>query len=871
MKIDFDAINASALVSLEGLLHEWLPAGRREGHEWKVGSLSGEPGRSLSINLRTGVWRDFSGDAGGSDPISLLAAIRSATMGEAARELGERLRTGIEETPQRPARAEWTAMPHAPAGNSVRPSFRHRHGEPSATWEYRNASGDLVGYVCRFDLPGGGKDVLPMTWCRDNNGRTEWRWKGFAEPRPLYGAHEIAMRPGAGVVIVEGEKAADALREMMPGTLVATWPGGSKAVRKVDWSILEGRKVVIWPDADQPGRDAAFAIARLAPAGSIKVVIPPDGVPQGWDAADAQKLGWDKIGVAGLLKKAVPVDVDAPEEPPMPTSEDDYREETAPAFAHETDRLHDLPFRLLGVDGDQFFYMPDRGHQIVGITASSHTKNNLMRLASLNQWEAYCGGKVDWDAAVNALIQKSQALPKFDPRRIRGRGCWLDGPDVVFHAGDRLIVNGNAQRIPSYQSSVRAIYEGALEIPTEQGGKASNADAAKLIELCELLSWERPLYGKLLAGWLALAPICGALGWRPHLWVTGPSGSGKSWTVANIIQPMIGETAVHVQGNTSEAGIRGMLGSDALPVVFDEAESEDKASQLRFDRVLELARQASTETGAGIVKGTATGGSVTYLIRSMFLFASIGVAAVKKADTSRVTVLPLRKNLGPHAAAHFDVVKSLWRATAARREYCEAVRKRSLEQARIIRSNCETFCSVAVEFTGDKRSADQIGTLLAGAFSLTATRQITEEQAREFMARQDWSGFRSEEVDNDENQCLAHLFSSTIRFDLNGQQVARSVAEVVREATTTGFDTDEALRKRIDLKGALLRHGIKMEPGILYVANQHPELEKLFRETPWAAAKWRQQLERIPGAERAGVISFGTHVKQRAVMVPIGA
>jgi hypothetical protein len=48
MKIDFAAINAAALSSLESLLYEWFPHGRIEGHEFKIGGLSGEPGRSLS-------------------------------------------------------------------------------------------------------------------------------------------------------------------------------------------------------------------------------------------------------------------------------------------------------------------------------------------------------------------------------------------------------------------------------------------------------------------------------------------------------------------------------------------------------------------------------------------------------------------------------------------------------------------------------------------------------------------------------------------------------------------------------------------------------------------------------------------------------
>jgi putative DNA primase/helicase len=885
MKIDFDATNQHALSILESLCHEWLPNGHREGHEFKVGSLAGEPGRSLSINLRTGAWKDFAGDAGGSDPISLLAAIRSVSMGEAARELADRLGSGIASlgvtAAPKPDRTEWVpivANEQAPA-----PTFQHhKFGKPTRTWRYTTPDGKgTIGYVCRFDLPDGGKDVVPRTYCLNSEGRREWRWLSFAKPRPLFGLDLLAAASTAGVLIVEGEKAAVSARSICPGVVV-TWPGGGKAVKYTDWSPLQGRKVLIWPDRDQAGRDAAADIAARIKsiAEKVRILTPPEGPDDGWDAADAVAEGWNVDRLKAWIMPPAPVAATPlPEEPPPGY---DCPDEPIPPWEGTTpqdqpryrdDRVMDLPFRLLGVDGDAFYYMPDRGHQIVSLTASSHTKNNLMRLAPLQMWEDAYPSKSgpEWDAAINALIQRGQTLPKFDPRRIRGRGCWIDGDDVVFHAGDRLIVNGSELEIPQYTSDVRAIYEGALEIPVDSGTVASNAEAARIIELCEALSWERPLYGKLLAGWLSLAPVCGALAWRPHLWVTGPSGSGKSWTVSNIIQPLVGRTAVHVQGNTSEAGIRGQLGSDAMPVVFDEAESEDRASQLRFEKVLELARQASTETGAGIVKGTATGGSVTYLIRSCFLFASIGVAAVKKADTSRVTVLPLRKNTGPGAQEDFDRIKRLWRDTIGQDGFPERMRARSLRYAKIIRANAETFSTVAVEFTGDKRSADQIGTLLAGAFSLTSNREIHKDAARDWMAKQDWTGFKSEDVDNDENQCLAHLFAAVLRFELHGHATTMSVSELVQAIKeipeNTALETEAY--KREEMRKALLRHGVKMHAGRIYVANRHQGLERIFADTPWASAKWRQQLDRVPNAERHEVMNFGPHIRQRAVSVPV--
>ena len=55
-----------------------LPAGKRQGAEWKVGSADGEPGKSLSVRVKgdkAGLWRDFGGDEGGA-LIDMWCAVR---------------------------------------------------------------------------------------------------------------------------------------------------------------------------------------------------------------------------------------------------------------------------------------------------------------------------------------------------------------------------------------------------------------------------------------------------------------------------------------------------------------------------------------------------------------------------------------------------------------------------------------------------------------------------------------------------------------------------------------------------------------------------------------------------------------------------
>lgn len=197
-------------------------------------------------------------------------------------------------------------------------------------WRYHDAEGRLLGCTARFDKPANGspaeKQVKPFTFCQGPNGRTEWRCKGFAEPRPLYGLDRLASRPGAPVLVVEGEKAADAGARRFEDHVAITSPGGSKAARKTDWSPVAGRRVVIWPDADDPGTryaDDVVDMVRRAGAASVHVVKLPAGLPEGWDLADDLPAGIGDGDLAAILADAGPASNDGPIPlfPPMPAAE----------------------------------------------------------------------------------------------------------------------------------------------------------------------------------------------------------------------------------------------------------------------------------------------------------------------------------------------------------------------------------------------------------------------------------------------------------------------------------------------------------------------------------------------------------------------
>ena len=135
------------------------------------------------------------------------------------------------------------------------------------------------------------------------------------------GAHSGALLlawgadgPDSAAVLVEGEKAASMLAghtETEPYTAFS-WRGGAGSVSAGDWSVLEGRRVVVWPDADAEGRVAGdVAVLKSFGSGALDVrLVDVSGLGDKQDAADL-----DAAAAIRLLKSAVPQARPAPPTP----------------------------------------------------------------------------------------------------------------------------------------------------------------------------------------------------------------------------------------------------------------------------------------------------------------------------------------------------------------------------------------------------------------------------------------------------------------------------------------------------------------------------------------------------------------------------
>jgi hypothetical protein len=168
-------------------------------------------------------------------------------------------------------------------------------------------------------------------------------------------------------------------------------------------------------------------------------------------------------------------------------------------------------------------------------------------------------------AAGEALIGACTTAGAFDPLKARGRGIWREG--------DRIIQNLGGP-IPDDVQHIYLCFEPIVF------SEVDAFDAQRLLRYLQRFNWRNPQDAMLLLGWLAIAPICGVLSWRPHCFVYGPPRCGKT-TIHSLAAHLLHPLVISTDGQSSEAGIRQKLGPDSLPVIIDEFESDQQGASLR--------------------------------------------------------------------------------------------------------------------------------------------------------------------------------------------------------------------------------------------------------------------------------------------------
>lgn len=211
------------------------------------------------------------------------------------------IENGITKLTPRPERTMLipTADTKPPKMNWLKGKDGREWGEPDEVFIFRQPDGTHWMYEARWNIANTEtgeikKEPRVFSYGRRGSKPPNWECAHHLAPRPLFGLDVLAKLPKAQVVVCEGARKAQAAQTLIPMLACVGWAGGAKAWSRTDWSPIENRSVILWPDADEPERTCMAEIAQqLIAQGCTCFILNTDDKPDAWDAVDAIKEGWD--------------------------------------------------------------------------------------------------------------------------------------------------------------------------------------------------------------------------------------------------------------------------------------------------------------------------------------------------------------------------------------------------------------------------------------------------------------------------------------------------------------------------------------------------------------------------------------------------
>ena len=608
---------------------------------------------------------------------------------------------------------------------------------------------------------------------------------------------------------------------------------------------------LLWNPGIEKARAAAVEI------GGAVVIYPvfSDTIGKPTDFNDMRdRAGVDavKARIAEAIQEYSPPAEDLPPADIFPAGDIPPAEQAAP---RRKKRDAKMAFRILGYNDGLYYYYPYALKQIVALSASAHSMQNLLQLDTLQNWEKpYRGedGKLISRHqqialfASNYMMQEAKEKGVFvEESSVRGCGVWIDEGRVILHCGNKIYCEGELVSFEDLRSEYSYVAARKLINPAREA--LNDYEAFRLRKICEAVTWENTLSGTLLAGWLVIAPICAALTYRPHVYITGEAESGKSTVMDRIIRPVLGKIALCVDGGTTEPGVREQMGYDGRPLVYDEAEP----SPTMVD-VLMLARKATT--GAVVKKF----GQRAFKARFCACFSAINPPVNKTADESRISFMHLKKNRRATAMQEYDDLLTMIEETITD-DYPERMIARTLENMNALISNINTFQRAMRKTIGGARASQQIGTMLAGAYLLNSVKKISEEEALKIAGRFDWHDHTTLDQEGDPVRLVQHIATALLK-NRHGAEIA--VGELVTQMKGANLTDAQAADK------VLRQYGILVKDEQVFIASRSQNLARLLRNTEWHD-KWSRTLSDVAGAEKSRIVYFSPGLKTSAIGLPI--
>lgn len=131
----------------------------------------------------------------------------------------------------------------------------------AAKYKYEN------GYIGRYEHEGEKKEIRQYFRKQNDGSYKSGVPDDLKNNKPLYNKESVDKSDV--IFVVEGEKCADALNKI--GLVAVTSSGGSGAANQTDFTPLQGKHIVIWPDNDASGRKYQKNVIKICEALDCKI------------------------------------------------------------------------------------------------------------------------------------------------------------------------------------------------------------------------------------------------------------------------------------------------------------------------------------------------------------------------------------------------------------------------------------------------------------------------------------------------------------------------------------------------------------------------------------------------------------------------
>lgn len=451
---------------------------------------------------------------------------------------------------------------------------------------------------------------------------------------------------------------------------------------------------------------------------------------------------------------------------------------------------------------------------------------------------------------------------------LRRPGVWL-GPNQLpaVHCGDQVLIGDewHDAGIRTWSSCWTAA------APTARPKQA--CPIAVAIDLQQRLTdywrWSAPGAPIAVLGALCNAYYGAAVAWRPAMFVTGDTGSGKT-ALQRVIRAAL--PLHHFDNDTTKAGLEQAIDGRAMASIIDEA--ADRADRAGARSLVDLVLSASGDEGTKGSRGTVDGKGRRIEVSGSIIMFSINPPDLEPQHLGRFTLVELvRPAAGVdfraqhQAAAEFarENGAALWgRALGAFERYHAAL---SLFRVGLAAAGCAP------------REMDQAGALIAGWWVLTHEGLPDDRGVAEGVGALDGFVRRSVDVqaENRPRRCVQHLLSKLV--PLHRSTDRETVGALLRQAWGEDGPIDAFFASRVDAAMDLLqRFGIrpvrkdrqldrqgrpvprKAKGDGAWFATANPELAAQFNGTPFDSGRWRYELLRLDTALRSdGNVRIGAY------------